>query len=119
LDLQQQFDDAHAIAKKGDVRLLRRLARIGPPKALHKPDKAGWHPLHEAVRAGHVESVQFLLLNGADVNHATRSGHTPLDIAKSEFGADHEMIKFLTKMGAHEMSKFLTEKGAVGLGPDL
>lgn len=104
--LQQHLEDAHTIAKRGDIRLLKRLARTGP-KALHQPDKAGWHPLHEAVRAGHVEAVQFLLLNGADVNHATNSGHSPLAIANIFLGAEHEM------------TKFLTEIGAVQLGPDL
>ena len=85
---------------------MKRLARTGS-KNLHKPDNSGWHPLHEAVRAGHLEAVQFLLLDGADVNHATHSGHSPLSIAKYFHGADHEM------------TKFLKEIGGVELGPDL
>jgi hypothetical protein len=67
----------------------------------------GWHPLHEAVRSGQIEAVQFLLQNGADVNHKTHSGHSPLFLAKSILGVEHEM------------TKFLMEIGAVELGPDL
>jgi ankyrin repeat protein len=105
--LQQKVaDDAHKIAQTGDVRGLKRLANTGR-KALHKPDNAGWHPLHEAVRAGHVEAVQFLLLNGADVNVATNSGHSALGIAKTYLGAHHQV------------TKLLMEIGAVELGPDL
>ena len=49
----------------------------------------------EAARAGHVETVQLLLLYGSDINVKTKSNQTPLDIAKKYLTPDHAMIQLL------------------------
>ena len=58
--------------------------------------------LHEAVRAGHIEALQMILLNGADINQLTvkKNGLTPLDIAIRYLGEDHAMTNFLRENGA-------------------
>jgi ankyrin repeat protein len=91
-------------AMRGDVHNLKRAAKADPT-SLHRPDKNGWHPLHEAVRVGEVEVVQVLLLYGADINHETYAGVSPLNIALEYLGADHAM------------TKWLQDNGAVNIGP--
>jgi hypothetical protein len=73
------------------------------PKDLHKEDRNGWRPLHEAVRGGQVEVVQLLLLYGADLNHITKTGVSPLNIAKEYLAEDHPMIYFLEGLGAKDV----------------
>lgn len=36
-------------------------------------------PIHSATTEDHIEAVQFLIDNGADIN-ATADGHTPLEM---------------------------------------
>ena len=59
----------HAAAASGDVGALKELAADNK-KALHVKDKNGWQPLHEAVRGGHMEAVDFLIKNGANIKAA-------------------------------------------------
>jgi prolyl 4-hydroxylase len=63
-------------------------------------DGNGWAPLHEAVRSGHVDVVQFLIDNGANYNEITVQDLSPLYIARNHFGEDHPMTKFLVNLGA-------------------
>ena len=67
----------------------------------------GFEALHEAVRAGQIDSVKVLLKHGGDINRETYTGVSPLRIALDYLGEDHEMTRFLE---AH---------GAIELGPDL
>jgi hypothetical protein len=83
---------------KGGAKVLQRIGR-SDPTALHHADENGWLPLHEAVRAGHVEAVQIILLNGGNINHLAGSGQSPLNIAVKYLGKEHEMIAFLRKNG--------------------
>jgi ankyrin repeat protein len=86
-------------AQKGDIQILKRIGR-SDPTALHQADANGWLPLHEAVRAGHIEAVQMILLNGGDINHMTEgTGRSPLDIALEFLGKEHDMTTFLRKNG--------------------
>jgi ankyrin repeat protein len=86
-------------AMKGDIQNIKRAAKADP-KSLHQPDANGWHPLHEAVRVGEVELVQVLVLYGADINHETYTGVSPLNIALEFLGANHAMTKWLQDNGA-------------------
>nr|CAB3264485.1 peroxisomal NADH pyrophosphatase NUDT12 [Phallusia mammillata] len=44
-------------------------------------NKNGWTPLMLATRNGHIETMEFLLENGADPKAINKSGQTPLGIA--------------------------------------
>ena len=62
-------------------------------------------PLINAARFGHLETVKFLVENGADVNKSARDGYllnseirTPLNMAKR--GGHQEVVDYLLKKGA-------------------
>ena len=90
--------DPRTAAQKGDAKVLQRIGR-SDPTALHHADENGWLPLHEAVRAGHVEAVQIILLNGGNINHLAGSGQSPLSIALEYLGKEHEITNFLRENG--------------------
>jgi ankyrin repeat protein len=89
-------------AQVGDVEVLHVIAK-NDPDALHKEDSLGWRPIHEAVRSGHLEAVTTLLLYGADQNHVTKTGVSPLNIAKQFLPADNPVIAFLESVGAKDI----------------
>lgn len=74
---------------------------------VNKKDSNGWTPLHEGARGGHLEVVELLVKNGANLNEKSHNGETPLYWAKKEHGDDHDVVKFLTDLGA------------ISLGPEL
>ena len=41
-----------------------------------------WQPLHAAACWGHLEVVEMLAQNGANINAKTRNGETPFDICE-------------------------------------
>jgi len=45
-------------------------------------DEDLWQPIHAAACWGHLEVVELLAQNGADVNACTRNGETPFDICE-------------------------------------
>src|SRR5712671_2229580 len=63
------------------------------------PAADGTTPLHVAVRANDLTSVQRLLRTGADANAANRYGITPLSLAAEN--ANAEMVATLLKAGAN------------------
>jgi len=99
---------AHEAAQNGDLDILETIAEVDKVE-LHVKDENGWQPLHEAVRSGHVDIVDFLLKNGGDVNERTNhgTGGSPLWWALESHSNGHEMIRFLKSLGA------------VNIGPDL
>jgi prolyl 4-hydroxylase len=92
---------AHGYAATNDLKRLKKLAEKNPGM-LHKEDINGWQPLHEAVRAGHVGVVEFLLENNANVNHQTNQGggSTPLGLALEHLSSDHPVVELLKRYGA-------------------
>jgi hypothetical protein len=93
--------EGHAAAQHGDIESLKELA-ISNKRALRMKDSNGWEPLHEAVRGGHLESVKFLVSQGADINAVTNHGEgvSPYRIAHTNHGKEHELTQYLAGLGA-------------------
>jgi len=85
---------------------LEELARIAAEdrRSLVAKDRNGWQPIHEAARGGHLDSLELLLENGADLNARTHKGNgvSPLRIAREALGNEHAVVKFLEDLGAEE-----------------
>ena len=64
----------------------------------------GFQPIHEAVREGHLEVVEFLIENGADINARTSQGlgSSVFNIAKNFLDRDDPVYALLAKLGAED-----------------
>jgi ankyrin repeat protein len=93
--------EGHVAAALGDIVALKELARDNK-HALHAKDQNGWMPLHEAVRAGHMEAVALLVEHGADINAVTNNGVgvSPYYIAKKNLTPEHPVSQYLQSLGA-------------------
>jgi len=74
---------AHTYAATKNLRGLRSIAKKDKSKLLKK-DINGWTPLHEAVRAGDVDIINYLLNDdvGADLYDVTYNGLDVFDLAE-------------------------------------
>jgi len=98
--------DAHIAAKTGSLQALRVMARNEDAAHLfHAEDRNSWTPLHEAVRGGYLDIVDFLLEQEVDINARTQqgSGFSPLWLAQATHGPDHPVTKRLRELGAQEI----------------
>jgi len=94
---------AHHAAHSGDLGAIKQMIEENSEDTVHQRDENGWSPIHEAVRAGHKEVVEYLLQNGADINQRTQideTGGSPLWWAMMEHQGDHPVIDYLRSMGA-------------------
>lgn len=67
-------------AEKGRIELLKQIL-VQNPSVLGHRDEDGYSALHRASYEGHVDTVSFLLENGADIHAKTNDGWTPLHSA--------------------------------------
>jgi ankyrin repeat protein len=88
-------------AKNGDLAKIRKLVEL-QPSLMKVVDDEGSSPLHMAAGAGHLESVKFLLDQGAQVDPRDEDGETPLFLA--------------APYGHGEVAALLLDKGA-SVGP--
>lgn len=123
--------ELHEAARRGDLRKIKEL--LGRGENVNARDAIGYTPLHYAAKSGHLDVVQFLVENGADVNAISLNEflETPLHMAVSSGRLD--VVRFLVERGAHvdsldgvlmtplhwaaggcnlEVVRFLVEKGA-------
>ncbi|XP_073339369.1 60 kDa lysophospholipase isoform X1 [Pagrus major] len=98
---------ACAAAKIGDVEALEALKEMGSNMCLGDYD--GRTPLHIAACEGHLNMVQYLLINGASVYAKDRYGDTPLCNAVRFRHKD--VVQLLRKTGAHFSRNKLEEAG--------
>jgi len=98
---QVDIAEGHFFAQQGDIEGLRNLAKTNP-KALHKKDRNGWMPIHEAIRAGSKDAVKLLVDNGSDFNARTHHGQgsSPLALAIEVLSENHPVSKYLSSIGA-------------------
>jgi ankyrin repeat protein len=73
--------DIWEAAKQGNTKAVKQHLDAGTDVDA-KDDQYGGTPLHYAAMEGHMEIVELLITKGADVNAATKNGHTALSYTK-------------------------------------
>jgi len=97
-------EDLRTLVIQGNVMEVEARASDNP-EYLHEADVNGWTVLHEAVRVGKLEMVKLLLAHGADKDLLTKTGVSPLNIAREYLQpTEHELIQFLESIGAKDVS---------------
>ncbi|TMW39651.1 hypothetical protein DOY81_015269, partial [Sarcophaga bullata] len=82
---------------EGELELVKKTAmQVANPSAAN--DEGGITALHNAICAGHIDIVKFLVEFGCDVNAQDSDGWTPLHCAAS--CNNLAMVKFLVENGA-------------------
>ena len=91
-----KHEDIHVAVIAGQAERVRQLLDADPSWATRKTSIVGNTLLHDAVRLGHREIVEFLLSRGADAN--ARSHTTPLKLAHAR--KLHDIANILKQHGA-------------------
>ncbi|MDH5680718.1 MAG: ankyrin repeat domain-containing protein [Spirochaetota bacterium] len=75
-----------ALHSSDNVELVKYLIAKGasPMAKITQGHLAGWTALHGAAYRGNVQIVNYLINIGMDINSKSRTGHTPLDLAKND-----------------------------------
>lgn len=95
LDLKAAVIEA---SKRGFTDIVRLLRRQGADLSKPEQDKQGMTALHYAAYGSHLETVRYLLLEGADPNYLDELGKSPLFCA-SESG-NKGIVSLLIEKGA-------------------
>ncbi|KAL8653416.1 MAG: hypothetical protein Q9210_002111 [Variospora velana] len=91
------YNELFRAARDGNIgRLKEAMQPSLDVNALQGP--TGLAPLHVAAANGHIDAIQFLLENGADVDLCSRYKETALN--KAAFGAHTEAVRILLDAGA-------------------
>jgi ankyrin repeat protein len=91
----------HDAASKGDLTKIKTLLKDNPKLVASKEDEHWNTPLHYAVREGHRNVVELLLVNGADVSAKNKDGNMPLHY----WGGHREVAELLLAHGAKVNAK--------------
>jgi ankyrin repeat protein len=86
-------------AGRGEIEIIRHFIAKNS-KLLKYSDENYWQPLHEAVRAGSIETVEYLIDHGADMGWRVKGGRTALAIALESLPEEHEVVQYLKSIGA-------------------
>ena len=73
---------------------------MGKVKYIDAFDDNHWTPLHKACSAGSFKAAKFLIRNGANVNHLTSNGNSPLMLLVQNKKQDFNLIKLLLEFNA-------------------
>jgi ankyrin repeat protein len=96
----QQGADIRSFIRSNDTKQVLETVRYNPA-IIHKEDDLGWTILHEAIRFGQTEMVEILLAHGADKDHYTKNGESPLVLARYFLNdEEHMIIRLLKSLGA-------------------
>ena len=109
-NLEEVKESIHAASRIGHIQAVKQHLAAGADVNV-KADKFGITPLHLAVDGSHRETVELLIVNGADVNGRNYGGWTPLHTAadRSKGTAANishkEIIELLIAKGANVNAK--------------
>lgn len=84
--------DIFTAAEQGNLDAIMELVRVNP-QLVSATDNGGYNSLHKAAYNGHMEIVEYLLSQGANINATSASGSTPLHGAA--YYGHPEMVRLL------------------------
>lgn len=88
----------HYLARINDYKNMNCI--MGKVKYIDAFDDNHWTPLHKACSAGSFKAAKFLIRNGANVNHLTSDGNSPLMLLAKNKKNDLNLIKLLLECNA-------------------
>lgn len=97
--VEDKFAALRHAASHGDVSTLQVLL---DKQSLRREDENKWQLLHEAIRAGDLASVKFLVESGADLHAKVKDGGGALWLGRKFWDDKHPVIKYLVQVGAPE-----------------
>ena len=98
----QQEADIGAFIKAAEEGDLKTLQSLTGKVDVNAENDEGERALNRAILKGHTQIVQYLIDNGADVNHAGKHGDTPLfDVTRAEHDKVIPIAKLLIDSGAN------------------
>ncbi|HUV29656.1 MAG TPA: ankyrin repeat domain-containing protein [Acidobacteriota bacterium] len=97
IEVQASDVDIFTAAEQGDFEVVKKLVQENP-QLVTATDDQGYSPLHKAAYNNHLNVVEYLISQGADVNSASGSGSTPLHGAA--YYGHPEIVRVLLDGGA-------------------
>lgn len=107
--MKGQSTNIHTTAGRGNLAEVMYAFQLNPAEVLKK-DGNGWQPLHEAVRAGHLPVVKFLI-EEAKANKDARTGPDGLGASPLWWAMKYHDV-------THPVVVYLKELDAVAIEPD-
>ncbi|GAX21453.1 hypothetical protein FisN_10Hu032 [Fistulifera solaris] len=104
---QAAAPEAHFAAATGDFERLQQIVKKDK-RMLNTQDANGWRALHEAIRFGDKDIVEFLVKNGAEKNARTGNvgqGSSPLNLALQFHDEKHPVVLYLREIGAEDIAE--------------
>ena len=86
----------HVAADVGQLDVVKQLVTHNP-RLVAARNEDGYTPLHYAVRGGHLDVVQYLLENGANVNARTGNNGLPYGLTPLHCASNPEVVKELLR----------------------
>ena len=89
----------HRQATRGDLAGLQEAVNAGFSNILSVPDVNGWTPLHEAIRAGNTEVIEYLVRDvGLDMTVVTNQGRNALSLAQDYHGREGDVTLLIESL---------------------
>ena len=99
VDETEGSTELHLFAAEGNIPSARRVLQLHR-HLLNAKDVNGWQPIHEAIQAGNLDMIKFLVEMDADLNSKTRLGGTALWWSRRSLGENSPITSYLQGLGA-------------------